>query len=243
MSSIGERLLAIRTRWGLSLSEVTARSERLAELWGSRSYRISGSWLARLERGEHEMTVPKLVSLATIYSEPPEQLLREIHPNFNRSLDSAHPGPNMTVMVNGGPLESQARQLIPDGFNTDPIPDDTMLLPIEGAIAHNRYRRAVIGKKDLSLSPVVQPGSIINIDTLQRGIVARSNWSHEFARPMYLLLTRPGYVCGWCDLDETGIWLTLVTHPLSEQPNQRWRYRKEVEVVGRVVAVAMRLTT
>jgi hypothetical protein len=133
--------------------------------------------------------------------------------------------------------------LIPDGFNTDPIPDDTMLLPIEGAIAHNRYRRAVIGKKDLSLSPVVQPGSIINIDTLQRGIVARSNWSHEFARPMYLLLTRPGYVCGWCDLDETGIWLTLVTHPLSEQPNQRWRYRKEVEVVGRVVAVAMRLTT
>jgi len=41
----------------------------LAEEWGSEAYKISASWLAKLEHGKHEMTVPKLITLATIYSE------------------------------------------------------------------------------------------------------------------------------------------------------------------------------
>lgn len=242
MSSIGGKLFAIRMRWGLSLDEVMHRSAALAEQWGSKSYRISGSWLARLERGEHEMTVPKLVTLATIYSEPPELLLREMHPNANGQSGADHFGPNMTVMVNGGRLGERARQLIPDSFLSDPIPDDTTLLPPDGALTPNRHRRAIIGKRDLSLSPMVRPGSIISVDTQQRAIAGRNQWNNEFDRPIYLLLTHSGYVCGWCDLDETGIWLTLVSHSLSKQPFRRWRHRKEVEVVGRVVAIAMRLS-
>ncbi len=242
MSSIGERLLTIRTRWGLSLNEVTTRSAKLAELWGSKSYKISGSWLARLERGEHEMTVPKLVTLAAIYSEPPEQLLRKLHPNLDQLSQPQHPGPNMTILITGGQLGIDARQAIPDGFDTDPVPTDTMLLSVNESMISGRYRRAIIGLKDLSLSPVVRPGSIVSIDTSQRAIAGRSQWNHEYDRPIYLLLTRAGYVCGWCELDENGLWLMLVTHALSKQPFQRWRYRKEVEVVGRVVAIAMRLT-
>jgi transcriptional regulator with XRE-family HTH domain len=242
MSSIGDKLRRIRLRWGLSLREVKDRSSKLAKEWGSDSYEISGSWLARLERGQHEMTVPKLVTLATIYSESPEQLLRDIHPNRDQLLPEDHPGPNMTVLVNGGRLETRASQLIPDGFNTAPIPENTVLLPRDNTLVPSQYRRAIIGTKNLSLFPVVRPGSIVNVDTLQKAIAPRKDWNHEFDRPIYLLMTHAGYVCGWCDLDETGFWLTLITHSLSKQPYQRWRYRKEVEVVGRVVAVAMRLT-
>jgi len=43
-------------------------------------------------------------------------------------------------------------------------------------------------------------------------------------------------------LDEDGLWLTVVAHPISDQLPQRWRYRKEIEVVGRVVAVSQRST-
>jgi hypothetical protein len=46
-----------------------------------------------------------------------------------------------------------------------------------------------------------------------------------------------------CELDKEGIWLTLVVHPLSPESSRRWRYRTEVEVVGRAVAVVMRLIT
>lgn len=65
----------LRLETGLSLRDVKDRSERLASLWGNRSYEVSASWLAKLEAGGHEISVSKLISLATIYSKPPEELL------------------------------------------------------------------------------------------------------------------------------------------------------------------------
>ncbi|WP_415198133.1 XRE family transcriptional regulator [Silvibacterium sp.] len=215
----------------------------MAEEWGNDAYQISGSWLARLERGRHEMTVPKLISLATIYSESPERLLRDAHPDPKRLSSDSRFLPNMTVLVSGGQLDAQAHQMLPDGMEASPIPEATTLLPADGTLSSNHHRRAIIGKRDLSLSPAIKPGSIVSVDTRSKAIAGRQSWNHEFDRPIYLLLTHDGYVCGWCDLDESGTWLTLVTHALSKQPFQRWRYRKDVEVVGRVVAVAIRLVS
>ncbi len=244
MGSIGEGLRIIRAQWGLSLREVKDRSAKLAQDWGSRSYEISGSWLARIETGKHEITVSKLITLATIYSRPPEDLLREFHPDrLNRRKPNELPGPNTTLLVSGGSLESQAKELIPDGFSSYSIPEDTMLLPQEKGVPTTPYRRAIIGRKDCILSPMVQPGSIVKIDTQMKAIASRKDWSNEFDRPIYLFYTHVGYVCSWCELDKEGMWLSLVPHSLSEEPIQRWRYRKDVEVIGRVVAIAMRLTT
>jgi hypothetical protein len=54
-------------------------------------------------------------------------------------------------------------------------------------------------------------------------------------------MTHAGYVCGWCELDKEGEWLTLVPHPLSYATATRWRYKKEVDVIGRVAVVLLRL--
>jgi hypothetical protein len=54
------------------------------------------------------------------------------------------------------------------------------------------------------------------------------------------LITRTGYVSGFCELDKEAEWLTLVPHPLSYETSKRWRFRKEIEVVGTVAAVFMR---
>jgi hypothetical protein len=81
--------------------------------------------------------------------------------------------------------------------------------------------------------------SIVLINTLRRSIAHRREWTNEFDRPIYFLLTHAGYSCGWCELDRNAEWLTLVPHMLSYATGQRWRYQKEVEVIGRVTAVLM----
>jgi hypothetical protein len=50
MESIGSRLRTTRQRWGLTLREVEERSIRIARQLGNPSYKISASWLDRVER-------------------------------------------------------------------------------------------------------------------------------------------------------------------------------------------------
>jgi hypothetical protein len=98
----------------------------------------------------------------------------------------------------------------------------------------------VIGQRDRMLEPMIRGGSIVLIDTLKRAIASRREWTHEFDRPIYFLFTRTGYASGFCELDKDSEWLTLVPHPLSYETSKRWRYKKEIEVVGTVAGVLMR---
>jgi hypothetical protein len=81
----------------------------------------------------------------------------------------------------------------------------------------------------------------VKIDIQKKAILSRKDWTNEFDRPIYLILTPRGFVCGWCELTEGGL-LTVVTHSLSGKPLQHWKYKTEVDVYGRAVAVSMRLT-
>ncbi len=239
---IGLALRRVRQQWQLSLREVEERCLRFAQEKGNQSYQISASWLDRLEREEHELTVNKLIVLAEIYNLPLEQLLRSV------SLGNSQPGtlrqlssPNSTMLLTDGPLEAQARYLLPDIPVPDLPPDETTLLAAENGASLAPYRRGVIGKRDLTLDPMIPAGSVVQIDTRQRAISSKKEWTHEFRRPIYFLMTREGYVCGWCELDKGADWLTLIPHPLSPASSRRWKYRTEIENLGRVIVVAIRL--
>ena len=117
---------------------------------------------------------------------------------------------------------------------------NTFLAPPDGSI-DRRYRRVIVGKNDLTLFPLIRPGAILKIDTHKRAIATYREWSCEFDRPIYILYTREGYVCSWCELDETGSWLTTVPHVCSKTPHRHLRYGQEVEVVGRAVGLIMNL--
>jgi hypothetical protein len=134
------------------------------------------------------------------------------------------------------------RGLLQDTRGPGQPPDETMLLALENGPSLKPYRRGVIGKRDLTLDPMIPAGSVVQIDTRQRAISSKKDWAHEFQRPIYFLMTREGYVCGWCELDRASDWLTLIPHPLSSVSSRRWRYWKEIESIGRVVFVAIRLT-
>jgi hypothetical protein len=237
-------LLGFRQQWQLSLREVEERSLRLAREWGNQSYRISAGWLQRLERGKHEITVNKLIVLAAIYNVSPEQLLRSIHtihPESPQPILRQLSSPNATMLLTEGPLEEQAKYMLADELGVDQLPDETSLLAPDGGLLQPPYRRGIIGKGDRTLEPMIPAGSIVHIDTQRRALSLRKDWTHEFQRPVYFLMTRDAYVCGWCELDKNSEWLTLIPHPLSPASSQRWKYRTEIENLGRVVAVAIRL--
>jgi transcriptional regulator with XRE-family HTH domain len=242
MAGIGARLRTLRRQWQLSLREVEERTLRFAQERGNLAYQVSASWLDRLEREEHELTVNKLIALADIYNVPTEQLLRSIHPEKTQTLILKQlSSPNATILLTEGPLEEQAKYLLPDTPVPSQPPDETTLLAPESGQLMAPYRRGIIGKRDLTLDPMIPAGSIVQIDTQKRAISSRKDWTHEFQRPIYFLMTRDAYVCGWCELDKASEWLTLIPHPLSPASSRRWKYRTEIESLGRVIVVAIRL--
>jgi transcriptional regulator with XRE-family HTH domain len=239
MAGIGGRLRAIRQRWGLSLREVERRSRSIARERRDSSFEVSASWLARLESDGHELTVNTLIALAEIYSVPIDQLLRSNYLGNAEPLPL--PGPNATTLPIEGSRKSQADHLLSDTPFRDQSPDKTTLLPKKNAPFPTPYLRGIIGKLDVTLDPMIPPGSIVQIDTRDLAISSRKNWTHEFQRPVYFLMTRVGYVCGWCELDRNSEWLTLIPHPLSSASSRRWKYRTEIENLRRVISVVIRL--
>ena len=103
-------------------------------------------------------------------------------------------------------------------------------------LRHHRY--ALIGSEDWVMYPLLQPGSLVLIDETKQKIVT-SGWSHEIQRPIYFLEHRGGYACAWCNLNENR--LILQPHPASGCAPQMFDYPGEVEIIGQVVGVAMRL--
>jgi hypothetical protein len=135
VKGIGLVLRMIRQQWKqLSLREVEERSRCSAQEKGNQSYQSSASWLDRLEREGPELTVNKLIVLAEstichwnscylLYPGNPQ-------PGLLRQLS----GPNATMLLTDGPLEQQARYLIPDTLGPDQPRDETTLLSTdEGA--------------------------------------------------------------------------------------------------------------
>lgn len=241
MSGIGSKLRAARVEWQLTLREVEERSTRLAQEWGNPAYRISASWLDRVERENRGLSATKLIVLAVIYNLTAEQMLGLCPPSSASPAQLDHvSSPNATLLLTQGPLEEHAKQWLPEKLVTDPPPEETTLLPAENTSLPSRFRRGIIGRRDRTLEPMIRAGSIVLIDTHKRAIASRKEWTHEFDRPIYFLLTRTGYVSGFCELDKEAEWLTLVPHALSYESNKRWRYKKEIEVIGTVSGVFMR---
>jgi hypothetical protein len=176
--------------------------------------------------------------LAEIYSIPIDQLLRSIDGENADTLILAQLScPNETLLLAEGTEEPQTAPFLPPF----PVESPATLLATENGRSRTPYRRGIIGKLDLTLDPMIPPGSIVQIDTRNRGISSRKNWTHEFQRPIYFLMTREGYVCGWCELDSNSEWLPLIPHPLSPASSRRWKYWTEIGNLGRVIAVAIPL--
>jgi transcriptional regulator with XRE-family HTH domain len=249
--SAGTKLKELRLRVGLTLRDVEARSLKLAEEKKNRDFFISRGWLNNVENGSYTPSIYKLYSLSVIYDDSWSNILGffGVRPG-DIGRDQALFGlPNTHIVASPGEADSE-KVVLPLRFRQELQLDTTNLLsrlveiwgeiPIP-LVQHLDLRKSVygyIGLKDLTMFPLLRPGSFVQIDGNQRKIKPGA-WRTEFDRPIYFVELREGYVCSWCEVKEGH--LIAIPYPNSPSEIRRFAYPQEAEIVGRVTGVAMRI--
>jgi transcriptional regulator with XRE-family HTH domain len=252
----GQTLRAVRVRLGLSLRQVVRRSMKLVEDQGNREFGISRAWLTDIEKGRFVPGTYKIASLSIIYQlsiaeinrlygfepgdivrtgplfRPPKTHLIE-SPKLS---DRESPLRVQDVLAKSGVENTDVLTRIVDIWGDVPI-------PLLRHVDLRRYLYAYIGTSDRTMSPLLPPGTFLQIDAkltrVQKGPWKSTEGNLQFARPIYFLDIRTGHACGYCDIKD-GI-LTLVPHPDSGLPTRTFRYPDEVEIVGQVTGIARRI--
>jgi len=247
----GIRLKRLRERLGMTLREVEAHSRRLAEQKQNQDFFISRGWLNNVENGSYTPSIYKLYSLSVMYQDSWSNVLSFFGLRVSDiGRDQALFGvPNTRLVPNAGESDGEAIAL-PLHSGEELHLDTTNLLsrlaqiwgevPIR-LIQHLNLTKCIygyIGLKDLTMYPLIRPGSLVQIDGSQRKI-SPGKWRTEFERPIYFVELRNGYVCSWCEVKESH--LLAIPHPNSPCEIRRFPYPQEAEIVGRVTGLAMRI--
>jgi hypothetical protein len=108
---------------------------------------------------------------------------------------------------------------------------------VEG-MAQGQFLYGYIGTEDLTMYPILPPGSFVQVDPA-RNRVRKALWRSDYDRPIYFIETREGYLCGWCLVRDGR--LIVQPHPMSPCEVRILKLHQEAEVMGQVVGAAIRL--
>ena len=250
MDEAGQKLRQARERLNLKTREVEEASRKIAEKHGRDDYSVVTSRLSDIENRGVIPSLHKLYSLCAIYRLDFEEVLGW----YGISLSSILSDGQFVSTTRTHPVRSVPWK---DGSVLYPItlepgfdPSQTNyltraislwgkvpLLLLEAADPAAGQRYAFIGTEDWFMYPLLQPGTFVVLDETKRK-VATGGWNTELERPIYFLEHRTGYFCCWCVLDRDRI--TLMPHPASGCAPLVFAV-DEVDVIGQVVALAMRL--
>jgi transcriptional regulator with XRE-family HTH domain len=247
----GERLKALRLQMELTTREVERLSLLISESKHNPEYYISHAWVTDIENGKFTPSIYKLYSLSTIY----HSRFTDVAAYFGLSLadigmDQMAIRMPKTHLLSGHsseapeefrlPIQLAAASDLDQTKTLSPLPNGWQKLPLSALqqLHPEDKLHGYIGLQDFTLYPIIRPGSFVEIDSRQNKIRAIP-WTSEHDRPIYFVELRDRYVCSWCQLDDGQ--LSVVPHPVSRQPIQRFRYPDEAEIVGRITAVTMQL--
>lgn len=250
MQEAGRKLRRIRERLRLKYRDVEEASQRIANSRGSQEFCIGLSRLADIENKGTVPSIYRFYSLCAIYGLNFSIVLRWY------GVDLMHlPGDSVTVSLpQTRPVDFQVPEY---AFVELPCELDSAFdaqrttylsrhverwgrlpLMLLGGTELRNQRYGLIGSDDWSMHPLIAPGSLVQVDESKRRI-AREGWMHEFDRPIYFLEARNGYKCRWCT--ERDGFLVAQPYSTSQVPLEVYRFPGEIDVVGQVVGVAMRL--
>jgi hypothetical protein len=230
---------------------VEAKSRLLAEAWGDESYIVDSTYLTKLENGQRSvinMSMAKMVSTSEILSKGTTTLFNLCRPPQRVSLvEDFLGGPEYTQYVREGRLAEAFSAMLVAAFPEGAVPESTRLVAIaDGSVARvshpfldkKRYIRAIVGRTDLCIFPLIVPGSFLVIDREYTAVPQERYYDNELQRPIFLIHTHEGYFCCWCDLVDAGDMVKIVQHPLGALPNkallQPLKLKQEIEIVGAV---------
>ena len=250
MEEAGQKLKRVRERLNLRYRDVEEASLRIAERRRNDEFVIALSRLADIENKGTLPTLYRLYSLCAIYRLDIHEVMEWYGVDVSQlpadalslQIERTHP---LGFGANG-----QAEVQLP--LSLDPGLDlrrTTFLsrmiqrwgklpLVLLNGLDLKNHRYGFIGTEDWMMYPLLQPGSFVLIDETRRKIV-NTGWTNEFERPIYFLEHRKGFACCWCHLSDSQ--LILQPHPASMCNPEIYPYPEEIEVIGQVTGVAMRL--
>jgi transcriptional regulator with XRE-family HTH domain len=249
MLSAGIDLRKIRDRLGLTMRDVENASAIIAQRRGSEEYMIPPSRLSDIETKGVVPSVYRFFALAAIYRKSMATLLRlyGIDPDATTAeWASSQPAHSHVVSMERDQQACTIPVKLDPGFDLSATTDlgrmvqewGTVPFAMLNDLAARDYTYAFIGHEDLTMYPILQPGSFVQVDETRTRVLERQ-WRSEYERPIYFVETRDGFTCCWCSFRLNS--LVLQPHPLSPTPVRILRHPQEAEVIGQVVGVAMRL--
>ncbi|MBV9087136.1 MAG: hypothetical protein JO187_13260 [Acidobacteria bacterium] len=234
---------------GLTIRDVEAASTRIAANHNNEDFAISLSRLSDIETKGILPNIYRLYSLSVIYRRDMRDLLAWYGVDVNGTAsDLGVVEPPKThrsdVLASATTLNVPLR--MDPSFDPSRTANVGRLIERWGAVpasflsqfASSRYTYGYIGSADLTMYPLLLPGSFLQIDETAN-TVAEGTWRSEFERPIYFVETRDGHVCCWCRLTREEI--ILQPHPLSPVSPRMLKHPQDAEVLGQVVGIAMRL--
>lgn len=241
VEQLGRNLRIVRERLGLTLQEVALRTRQVAQARQVAKGHISASWLRRVEQDpRRELSAIRLIVLLETYGLSLEDLLGVDAKNGDseEEVEFLTINSERTNLVPLGPLETNARLILPDETHNVIPPVSTEIVRSGRPQRPGRFIRAVVGKSQNYLHPIVPAGSLVLVDTHRRSLNLRYEGDIEIHRPMFLLELHEGSICCWCELigkDHTR--LVILPHPCAGMKVMELRLDRDVSVRGRIVAV------
>ena len=249
----GQFLKTVRERLQVGLKDVEEASAVIASEEANDNFYVSASGLSQIENELSMPSVFKLFTLSSIYGLDLHELLGK----YGVDADRTHAYETRFLPETTRPLSAEIhgsadKVMIPVRLDPTFRWDNTQLInravalwgeiPATFLLRTNprRHTYGFIGTTDRTMFPLLRPGSLVMIDPEKRRVQA-GGWSNEFERPIYFLELRQGYRCGWCQVD--GARLMVIPHTMSDLPVESFSLASEVDVLGQVVGVAMRLTS
>ncbi len=249
MLSAGKKLREYREHMGLTLRDVELSSTALAESRGIEEFVINPSRLSDIETKGVIPSIYRLYVLSVLYRADFTELLRLYGVDLSfTATDFAICSPSKThrleIAANRGNVQIPVK--LDPGFDVRRTADLGRMIESWGSVpmhylhelSKEKYTYAYIGMEDLTMYPLLLPGSFVQVDE-RRSRVEEKKWRSELERPIYFVETREGHVCCWCSVRRGEI--VLQSHPLSPVPARILKHPQEAEVLGQVVGVAMRL--
>lgn len=248
MAMGGQNLRAVREKLGLTMRDIETASERIARRRSNEEYLIPISRLSDFETKGVIPSIYRLYSLAVIYRREFKELLSWFGVDLQLSVSDLEIAAPPRSHVSSALVENEQVRM---PVRMDPSFDarrtlnfgrmieqwGTVPLAYLERFSKVDYTYGYVGSEDLTMYPLLLPGSFIQVDE-SRNKVTEGGWRSEYERPIYFVETREGYICCWCTLGRDDI--ILQSHPLSPVSPKVVK-QSQTEVIGQVVGVAMRL--
>jgi len=244
----GQNLRILREKLGLTMRDIENASDGIARRKQNEEYLIPISRLSDFETKGVIPSIYRLYSLAVIYRRDLRELLCWYGVDLNipiSDLEVASPPRShlSQALVNAQAVQMPVR--LDPGFDSRQTLNFGRMVEQWGTVpllyleqfSKVNYTYGYVGSEDLTMYPILPPGSFIQVDE-SRNKVVEGGWRSEYERPIYFVETREGHTCCWCTMGREE--MIQQSHPLSPVAARVVR-NSQTEIVGQVVGVAMRL--